>query len=198
MKDIVLKNVCKAYGEQKVLEDLSLAFRGGEVTCIQGPSGCGKTTLLRLIAGLEAPDSGTIEGVPDRIACVFQEDRLCEDFGAVSNVRLVTNRTMSAEQICSHLREIGLGDSLDKPVREFSGGMKRRVAIVRAVCYQGDLLILDEPFKGLDEKLRDRVMDYVKKYSAGKTILCVTHDGAEAGYLGGEICELPAGRGAET
>ncbi len=193
MKDIVVKNLTKAFGEQRVLRDLSVVFRGGEVTCIEGPSGCGKTTLLRLIAGLETPDGGTIEGVPDRIACVFQEDRLCEDFTAAANVKLATGRTMPAEEIVSHLEEIGLGDSLSKPVREFSGGMKRRVAIVRAVCYRGDLLILDEPFKGLDEELRARVMDYVKKYSAGKTILCVTHDGAEADYLGGTVCRLAEG-----
>ena len=194
MKDIVVRDLCKAYGEQQVLRGLSAVFRGGEVTCIEGPSGCGKTTLLRLIAGLETPDGGTIEGVPERIACVFQEDRLCEDFTAASNVKLVTGRTMPGAEIVSHLEEIGLGDSLGKPVREFSGGMKRRVAIVRAVCYRGDLLILDEPFKGLDEQLRARVMDYVKKHSDGKTILCVTHDGAEAAYLGGEIFELSAGR----
>ena len=161
------------------------------MTCVEGPSGCGKTTLLRLVAGLETPDGGTIEGVPDRIACVFQEDRLCEDFTAVSNVKLAVGSARSGAEIASHLEEIGLGDSLSKPVRDFSGGMKRRVAIVRAVCYGGDLLILDEPFKGLDEQLRDRVMDYVKKYSAGKTILCVTHDGAEADYLGGAVCRLP-------
>ena len=191
MKDIVVKDLFKSYGGQPVLQNLSLTFRGGEVTCIEGPSGCGKTTLLRLIAGLEAPEGGRIEGVPERIACVFQEDRLCEDFGAVRNVKLVTGREMSEAEIAAHLEEIGLGDAGNKPVREFSGGMKRRVAIVRAVCYRGDLLILDEPFKGLDEKLRARVMDYVKRHSAGKTILCVTHDGAEADYLGGAVCRLP-------
>ncbi len=186
MRDIVLKDICKAYGEQTVLDGFTAVFPGGEVTCIEGPSGCGKTTLLRLIAGLEKPDGGILEGVPERIAFVFQEDRLCEDFGAVSNVRLATGKAMSREEIMEHLREIGLEDAKDKPVREFSGGMKRRVAVVRAVCCRADLIILDEPFKGLDEALRARVMDYVKKHSEGKTVLCVTHDGAEAEYLGGK------------
>ncbi len=186
----MLRNVSKTYGKEQVLTGLSLTFPAGQVTCLRGPSGCGKTTLLRLIAGLEKPDGGTIEGVPARIACVFQEDRLCEDFTAVANIRLVTGKRLSRQEIASHLREIGLGENLAKPVREFSGGMKRRVAIARAVCYEGDLLMLDEPFKGLDERLREEVMDYVMRHARGKTVLCVTHDGAEAAYLGGRVIDL--------
>jgi len=191
VRDIVLRDISKAYGNLRVLANLSVTFPGGEVTCIEGPSGCGKTTLLRLIAGLERPDGGTLEGVPERKAFVFQEDRLCEDFSAVSNVRLASGPSMSRAEIRKRLREIGLEESLSRPVREYSGGMKRRVAIVRAVSGEGDLLLLDEPFKGLDEDLRTRVMDFVKRYSEGKTILCVTHDGAEAAYLGGRVFRLP-------
>ena len=159
-------------------DDRQLGLRKAQV----GPSGYGKTTLLRIIAGLEKPDAGSVEGVPEQIGFVFQEDRLCEDFSAVSNVRLVTGKNMPKEEIVRH--------SLDKPVREYSGGMKRRVAIVRAVCYPAELLILDEPFKGLDEKLRMEVISYIRKYAKGKTVLCVTHEPEDAERLGGKNIEM--------
>ena len=190
MRDIELIDISKAYGDKPVLQDLSLTLKGGSVTCIKGASGCGKTTLLKIMTGLEVPDSGEILGVPEKISFVFQEDRLAEDFGAVSNVRLVTGKTVPKHVIAEHLKEIGLGDALDKPVRDFSGGMKRRVAIVRAVLFDGDLMCMDEPFKGLDRELRYQVMDYVKKYTAGKTVICVTHDREEADYMGGELIEM--------
>lgn len=190
MKDIIVKDLCKSFGDHIVLDRLSLVFPAGEITCIKGPSGCGKTTLLRILAGLEQPSGGSVLNIPGKIAFVFQENRLCEDFGAISNLRLVLPEKQSKGMILQHLREIGLADDLKKPVKEFSGGMKRRVAIARAVCYNADLLILDEPFKGLDEKLRQDVMDYVKKYSAGKTVICVTHDSLEAGYLGSSVLDL--------
>ena len=190
MTEMKIRGISKSFDGKKVLSNVNASFPAGSVTCLLGPSGYGKTTLLRIIAGLEAPTGGRITGVPDRIACVFQEDRLCEDFGAVSNVRLVTGKNMAKEEIVRHLTEIGLGDSLDKPVREYSGGMKRRVAIVRAVCYPAELLILDEPFKGLDEKLRMEVISYIRKYAKGKTVLCVTHEPEDAERLGGKNIEM--------
>ena len=191
MKEIILRDISKSYGEKKVLSHLSLSFAPGHLTCLQGPSGAGKTTLLRLIAGLEKPDAGTLEGIPERIAFVFQEDRLCEDFSAPANVQLVTQKRLSRDLILAHLREIGLPeDSLRQPVREFSGGMKRRTALVRAGCYDADLVILDEPFKGLDEALKSKVIDYVLRYTAGKTVLVVTHEKEEADRLGGRLITL--------
>lgn len=195
MNDIIVKDLCMSFGDHTVLDRLSLTFPAGEITCVKGPSGCGKTTLLRILAGLEQPSGGTVSGVPEKIAFVFQENRLCEDFGAVANLRLVLPEKRSKEIILHHLQEIGLSGDLKKPVKEFSGGMKRRVAIARAVCYDADLLILDEPFKGLDEKLRQDVMDYVKKYSAGKTVICVTHDSLEARYLGSSVIDLAEAMG---
>ena len=190
MTDLKVQGISKRFGEQAVLRNVTATFPAGSVTCLLGPSGFGKTTLLRIIAGLEQPDAGRIEGAPERIGFVFQEDRLCEDFSAVSNVRLVTGKSMPKEEIIRHLTEIGLGDSLDKPVREYSGGMKRRVAIVRAICYPADLLILDEPFKGLDEKLRLEVIGYIRKHTGGKTVICVTHEPDDAERLGGKNIEM--------
>ena len=180
MTELKIREISKSFDGRKVLRNVNAIFPAGSITCLLGPSGYGKTTLLRIVAGLEKPDTGSVEGVPEEIGFVFQEDRLCEDFSAISNVRLVTGKSMPKEEIIRHLTEIGLGDSLDRPVHEYSGGMKRRVAIVRAVCYPAQLLILDEPFKGLDEKLRLEVIDYIRKYTGGKTVICVTHDPDDA------------------
>ncbi|MCQ2552996.1 MAG: ATP-binding cassette domain-containing protein [Clostridia bacterium] len=189
MMDIQIKNINKAFGEKQVLEDFSCIIPAGKITCIEAPSGKGKTTLLNIIAGLISPDSGELAGVPDKIAFVFQEDRLCEDFSAVSNIKLTCGNKLSKEEICAHLKELGL-EADSKPVKSYSGGMKRRVAIARAICYDADLVILDEPFKGLDENLKRNVMDYVIKYTEGKTVICVSHDRSEAEYLGGILLTI--------
>lgn len=190
MKDIVLENIGISFGDNRVLSGLSHVFREGSVTCIEGPSGCGKTTLLNIIAGLCEPDEGSVSGVPEKIAFVFQEDRLCEDYTVGANIRLVCGARMPAEKIDALLAELGLSGTEKKPVRDFSGGMKRRVAIARALAYEGELVILDEPFKGLDDALKKKAMDCVLAHCAGKTLICVTHDSAEAEYLGGEILKL--------
>ncbi len=190
MSDIILTSVSKNFDGKSVLKNVSFTFKSGETTCIKGASGCGKTTLLRIIAGLEEKDSGTISGVPEKISYVFQEDRLCEDFSAVSNIMAVIGHALKKDMVQQHLKELGLGSSMNKPVRELSGGMKRRVAIARAVCYDSELLILDEPFKGLDVKLRQSVMDYIKSHANGRTIICVTHDPAEAEYMGGMLIDM--------
>ena len=193
MKDIVLSGISKAFDGKAVLSDISLTIKAGETVCIRGRSGIGKTTLLRIIAGLTQPDSGTVSGVPERIAFVFQEDRLCEEFSAVSNVRLVTGRSlMSVEIILKHLAELELSGSAMTPVRDFSGGMKRRVALVRAVCAEPELLILDEPFKGLDFELKQRAITYIKKHSVRKSVICVTHDPSETDLMGGRVIDLEA------
>lgn len=188
-KGIHVKNISKAFDGKEVLSSQSFSFPEGTITCVTGPSGCGKTTLLRILAGLEVPDSGIVEK-EGSLAFVFQEDRLSENFNAVSNIRLVTGKNLPAEVILQHLEEIGLKDYAQKPVREYSGGMKRRVAIARAICYDADILLMDEPFKGLDQSLKTKVMDYVKRHCDGKTIIYVTHDPSEAEYLGGNILTL--------
>lgn len=189
MKDIIVDNVRKAYGDNVVLDSFSCIIPGGRVTCIDGPSGCGKTTLLNIISGLEKPDSGSVSGVPSKISFVFQEDRLCESFNAVSNVRMVCSRFIKDQDIEIQLSKIGI-DNMKVPVRDFSGGMKRRVAIVRAVCYNADCVFLDEPFKGLDDETKKTVMDYVLKSTEGKTVICVTHDKSEALYLGSDFISM--------
>lgn len=194
MSDIALKDVVKKYGKKKALRSFSHIFPKGKITCIMGASGSGKTTLLKILAELETKDSGEIAGVPQKIAFVFQEDRLCEDFTALSNLRMICGKSKSREEMMRHLEELGLREEANKPVRTFSGGMKRRVAIARAILYDADLVLLDEPFKGLDEGLRKSVMEYVKRHTKGKTVLCVTHDEKEVEYLGGSLVRMQGGR----
>lgn len=182
MKDLVLEHVEKRYGDKVVLRDFSARFPGGECTCIMGPSGCGKTTLLRLILGLETPDGGQILGRSFPMAAVFQENRLFEDFSALSNVTAVCPRERRPEA-ARHLMALGLGESLHAPVRTLSGGMKRRVAVARAALAPGEVLVLDEPFTGLDRDTKAAVLAYLKDHTQGRTLLLVTHDPAERDAL---------------
>ena len=191
MSDIVLRGITKRFGDKVVLEDLNARFLKGQTSCIMGPSGCGKTTLLQLLTGFLTPDEGTITGVPKKKSAVFQEDRLCEPFTAVSNIKMVLGRTADTGRIRDHLRQLGLEEAaLDKPVRDFSGGMKRRVSIARAVLFGGEVLFLDEPFKGLDAATREQAMDYVKRHTKGSTVLLITHDQQEARKMGGQLLAM--------
>lgn len=188
--NIQLKNICKSYGNKQVLRDFSAELQEGECTVIMGPSGCGKTTMLRILMGLEKPDKGFVEGIPKRVSAVFQEDRLCKDFSAADNVAMVMERPVFREVIQRHLERIGLTGNFDQPIGQFSGGMKRRVAIVRAVLARGDLLILDEPFQGLDQATKKRVIEYLKEENQGRTVLVVTHDREEAELMGTRLIQM--------
>ena len=178
--DIKVDHVSKAYGEQQILRDLCCVFPEGKTTCIRGRSGCGKTTLIRLLLGLDIPDKGKIEVISDRkISAVFQEDRLCENLSAASNIRLVCTKTISDRE----LEEAYKAVALQKPVRELSGGMRRRVSILRALLADSDCVIMDEPLRGLDEKTRTKTIDYILKKTEGKTLIFVTHEEQEAVWL---------------
>lgn len=190
--DIVISNLSKSFGEKEVLKDLSITFPSGRITCLNGPSGCGKTTLFRIICGLIEPDSGTVKGInaDGRIGYVFQEDRLCGDFSVIDNIALVCANTCSRSKIMEHLAALGLESEADSKVSELSGGMKRRVAIARAICYDAPLILLDEPFTGLDVELKDSVIEYVKRETIGRTVILITHDRQEAETMGEYVNEI--------
>ena len=173
---------------------------GFDSTLIAAPPGGGKTTLLRCIAGLEMPDSGTVTGVPERLGFVFQEDRLCPQLDAVENVRLVTGRAMSRPDIEAHLRELELADCLHQRAAELSGGQRRRVSIARAVCYVPELLLLDEPFSALDSYLKWdlelKLSDFLENFSG--PILWVSHDRGEVFRNCKRVCVLDQGASQGT
>lgn len=184
MADIVMKNISKQYGGRQILDRFSMVVTQGERVAVMGPSGQGKTTWSRLLLGLEKPDTGEILGVENTKFCpVFQEDRLCEQMTAVQNVELVLPKG-SVATVREALRAVGLtGEDINKPAEELSGGQKRRVALVRAVEAAGDVLLLDEAFKGLDDGTRRQAYDYVTQNLRGRTLFVITHDAEEAKIL---------------
>ena len=184
-----LRNISLRYGDHTVLENFSLTLNPGQRIAVMGPSGCGKTTMLRIILDLLKPTSGEVENTFRIPAAVFQEPRLLPWRTALENVNLVLgDKKETLPKAEKALARMGLSDAQSKYPRELSGGMQQRVAIARAMAVDGDLLILDEPFKGLDESLRDQVMTQVADTKAA--LILVTHDRKEAESLGCEIITL--------
>ena len=224
---ITLKNVSKSYNGQIVLNQINLEIHEGSLTCIRGTSGIGKTTLLRLLMGLEAPDSGSIvhsnldmlgkcsaDSNLDMLAkcsadsnldmlgkysvdssldtlsksAVFQDDLLVEQLTIIANILMPhigksTLKNISMSNLYKDLTTLNLFDDKDKMVSECSGGMKRRVSLLRGLYADYDILFLDEPFKGLDDNTKRATMDYVLSKTKGKTVIYVSHDHNEIAYM---------------
>lgn len=190
MEFIKLENICKSFEQKIIFENLNIEIQKGEITILMGASGIGKTTILRMLMGLEFPNCGKITGLDKaKLSAVFQEDRLCENLSVKSNLKLVLNGKTDID-IKEHLKEVGLESELETKIKNLSGGMKRRVAIVRAVIYGGDVFIMDEPFKGLDFDTKQKCMDYIMNHLAKKTLIISTHDKQEGQYLNGKILSL--------
>lgn len=182
--ELTINHLSKSFGEHTVLKDFSANIPTGQVTLLTAPSGKGKTTLLRILMGLETADSGEISDFNGlKQSAVFQEDRLCENLSALSNMKLASPQLQN-ETIEEALTKVGLAEYAHCTISEFSGGMKRRVAILRALLADYDILFLDEPFKGLDAETKTLVISDVKQRSQGKTVILVTHDPTEAEILG--------------
>ena len=167
-----LRELTKRYHGKTVLDKVSGVYQRGEIKYFVSPSGSGKTTLFRLIAGLEPPDEGSVEPDDLSLTYVFQEDRLCEDYSALRNVEMVTGDRELARK---HLMCLLEPEDLDRPCRELSGGMKRRVAVARAFAVPAQATLLDEPYTGLDEKNRERVKAYIEEYGRERILLIATH-----------------------
>lgn len=180
---IELKNISFSYGELQVLKDFNLSVKGGECVQLCGSSGAGKTTVARIILGLEKPQKSNII-VPSKISAVFQEERLLQNADVQKNVRLVLTKEQYnlADDL---LKELGLFEVRKKRVSELSGGMKRRVALVRAVAFAGDALILDEPFNGLDSENKSIAASIIKRefIQKNKPVLLITHIEEDAQLL---------------
>ena len=188
-KTLRFHHVTKRFGAQAVLSDFSLDLPVGQVSCLMGPSGSGKTTLLNLLMGLVLPDSGSVQTLYPQ-SVVFQEDRLLPALTGLGNLRLIKGKGQDAS-LLRLLGELGLSGEGHKPVRDYSGGMRRRVAIARALAAEYELLLLDEPFKGLDADTRAKTAEVIRRYSQGKTVVLVTHDPQEAELMDAHIVQLP-------
>ena len=179
---LALTHVDFAYGSLPILEDVSLAFPDRGVVCLSGPSGCGKTTLLRLLSGLEQPQRGRIEGLAGRKTWMTALDNVA--LALPGGLR--ANRGRAAET----LAQVGLSDALHSLPDDLSGGMKRRAAIARALAVNADLLLLDEPFTGIDPALRERIAGLLRQRAGSALLVLVTHIEEEARLLGSRILPL--------
>jgi len=194
--EVQIKNLYKAYDKNTVLENLNMNFMKNKITVVTGPSGCGKTTLLNIISGIEKPDSGEVIMRDNSISYIFQEDRLLPQLTVYQNIAFVLKSNMKQVDMNSiidkYLTLVKLTEAKDKFPSQLSGGMKRRVAIARAFAYKSRLLLMDEPFKGLDDKLKKEIIEqFLRVYSEDKrTIIFVTHDMKEAELLGDTIYNL--------
>ena len=177
-----LKGVNKSFKENKVLVDFDLTVNQRERICIMGESGSGKTTLMRILLGVEKADSGSVVTVNNgEASVVFQENRLFDEISAEANIKAVAPKA-DAKKI---LASLGLfGENINKPVSSLSGGMKRRVAVARAIAFDAPVMFLDEPFKELDADTKELVIKAVNEAAGGKTLLLISHDPLDAEKLG--------------
>ena len=188
---IIITDLYKSFDDNEILKNVNITLEDSSIYCLMGASGIGKTTLLRILMGLERADSGCISGIDTKnISCMLQEDRLIPDLSAIDNVRIVLRRKNNRAEVRNNLLSILPDDSLDLPVSSLSGGMKRRVALARALSYPGKLIILDEPFTGLDKDTKLNVINYILKMRNNRTLLIATHGTDDADLLGAKIIKL--------
>lgn len=188
MDMIKIRNFNLTLGGTPLFADFNLSIESGCITGIFGPSGVGKTTLVHLLAGLIVPDEGQVEGIdPSGISCIFQEPRLLPWLTVYDNLDLVLRKSIADSSrrsvlIRHHLKSVGLEGELGKFPDQLSGGMKQRASIARAFTVPSTCLLMDEPFKGLDPKLKQSVMDSFLNLweETRRTVVFVTHDPAEA------------------
>ncbi len=206
---LIIHDLCKSFETLPVLNHLNLTLESGHTYCLMGSSGTGKTTLIRLLLGLEKPDAGSVTclwlptkatapvanagSVPidsvssARLVAVFQEDRLCEAFSPLENIRLTTYKALTREQVYTELCCLLPEESVTRPVHTLSGGMKRRVAIARALLAPSDGILMDEPFTGLDETTKRHVISYINKKTGDRLLLVATHQKEDADLLHAQI-----------
>lgn len=188
---IIFKDISKSYGNKIVLKNFNIDIREGQTTFMLGKSGSGKTTFSKIVLGLEKIDTGEISGLDGKkISVVFQEDRLMENMTIGSNLKMTVDSHINRKQIAEKMEKIGLFQALETKISELSGGMKRRISILRAFLIEFDLIVMDEPFRGLDEETKEKVMNFVIQNIKGKTAIIITHNKDEVEYFAEKIQEL--------
>ena len=199
-----LVNIGLRLGDRSILQGTNLAVAGNKIHVLMGPSGCGKSTILRLFAGLLAPQSGEIRGKNARASFVFQEPRLLDWLNVSENItlpfrlRAMLSATEEHSRLAAWLKNVGLTDAARAFPHELSGGMKMRAAIARALITEPELLLMDEPFAALDEVQRWHLQDLLLGIQSQKpmTVLFVTHSLAEAVRLS-DVVHMMAPRGGK-
>ena len=212
---LLLSRIGHSYEGVKVLDDVTIELDAGRVPCLLGPSGCGKSTLLRLAAGVERQEQGTVaidgEVIADgqrhlppekrHIGLMFQDFALFPHLSVARNVAfgLTTRGAARAERAHQLLERVGLGRHADKYPHQLSGGEQQRVALARALAPRPPILLMDEPFSGLDDRLRDGVRDETLEIlkEEGAAVMLVTHDPGEAMRMADTIALMRAGRGGQ-
>ncbi|MFD1912229.1 ABC transporter ATP-binding protein [Halodurantibacterium flavum] len=207
-----LRNLTRRFGGRNVVEDVTLSVAPGQVTCLLGPSGCGKSTTLRIVAGVDRQDSGVVlvDGVPVSdgrhhtppeargIGLMFQDFALFPHLSVADNIAfgLTGTKADKARRVAELLERVNLLTFGEKYPHELSGGEQQRVALARALAPRPRVMLMDEPFSGLDERLRDGIrdatLDLLKE--AGTAVLLVTHEPDEAMRMADEIALMRAGR----
>ena len=188
---LAVRDLSKTFENLQVLQGVNLDFKDSGIYCLMGPSGTGKTTFLRILMGLEKADTGVIQGWDGkRFSAVFQEDRLCEAYTPLDNVMMAADRSVTREAARRELCRILPEESVSRPVYTLSGGMKRRTAVCRALLAPYDILVMDEPFAGLDGDTRGQVLRYVREKTEGKLVILSTHMEEDAAVLGAETVRL--------
>ena len=190
-----VKNITKKFGETDVLKGIDFSLEKGQVLSIIGSSGSGKTTLLRIAAGLEKEDGGTVEK-NGRIAVVFAEARLFPTATVLENITLVMggDKAPAKKKAREILAAFGLSKAEALYPRELSTGMAARVSLARAVAYDADIYLMDEPFKSLDGEVKMTVMQYLRAFLKEKATLIISHDEAEADAMGGKVFRMAKGK----
>ena len=183
-----IKNLYKSFGEKLIFDNFSLEIPEQKTTFIMGESGCGKTTLLRIIAGLDKEFKGEISSDFNRISCVFQEPRLFDALTVKQNLEIIENHSyMSINDL---LEIVELNGEEDSYPSTLSGGMKMRLSLARALRYNGDLFLMDEPFSALDENMKSRIIPRVFDLLKNKTVLIISHDQDEASKYADKIINI--------
>lgn len=196
MKDIIFKNFSFSYPDKEIYKNFNTVFPGGKINVVLGASGVGKTTLLNALIGLSGFD-GEIENMPKNVSYIFQSDRLVKTISVEKNLDFVlknaiSDKTARKNAIYDMAELLEISDVLKRLPTEISGGQAQRVQMARAFLYPSEVMLLDEPFKGLDVSLKTRL---IKKFLElwgrdGRTVVLVTHDVYDALLMGDKVFVL--------
>ncbi|MBE6673707.1 MAG: ATP-binding cassette domain-containing protein [Ruminococcaceae bacterium] len=184
-----IKNLCKAFDDKIIFDNFSCVIPDGKVTFIIGSSGSGKTTLLRILAGLDDKFTGEIINITNSKSIVFQEPRLFPYLSVAENIKIVRNDD-EPDELKEILKIVELTDDAFLLPSELSGGMKMRVSLARALYYNADLMLMDEPFSALDEELKNRMLPKIFAKLQGKTVIIISHDMKDVDLYSDHIIDL--------